>query len=134
MGSLGIKVISFDIGFIQTPVFGAVKYHPSGIEDYAAAEEHGATLFQTMLGNMPGDVDRCAEAIINVTKSTKRSFTMAPIGADALLSIREYMKLVNDNCDELADVANSVESDKPRRGFWTQADHYMFLERPEKPS
>lgn len=134
MASFGLKIISFEVGFIQTPVFGAIKFQPTGIEDYAAAEEHQAKISQSMFGNMPGDVNRCAEAIINVTRSAKRAFTMAPMGADALLSMREYTKLVNENCDELEDIAKSVESDEPRRGFWTQADHYCFLERPGEPS
>lgn len=134
MGTLGIKIISFDIGFVQTPVLGAIKFHPTGIEDYVPTQESQMAIGASMAGNMPGDVGNCAEAIIKATKSAKRAFTLVPLGADALLTIRKYAELLNDSCDEWDEVGKSVEGEGPRRGFWTEFEHYCVFESPAKQS
>jgi hypothetical protein len=79
----------------------------------------------TMPGNQPGDVTRCADAIVKAITTTQTNFSIVPIGSDALRTIREYAKYLNQTCDQWEDVAKSVDRDGPRRGFFEHVPHYV---------
>jgi hypothetical protein len=123
-----IKVISLDIGFVQTAVLDKVVFEPCPIEDYAPALKTLTDTVGSMMGKMPGDPDRCAEAIIQAVQKVDKNFSLVPLGSDSIATIREYAKYLEASCQEWEDVAKSVDQDGPKQGWFTNVSQYLLLD------
>lgn len=85
----------------------------------------------TLDGNQPGDPELCAERMVDVVRGEglaagKPVPLMVPIGKDACLTIRKAAEAELKACDTWQELAGSVETPEPRRGFFAMVDHYYF--------
>jgi hypothetical protein len=126
--SLNIKIINLEIGYIQTPMLAAFESYPCDIDDYAPVAERVARTLGSMEGNFPGDVTRCAEAVIKVEQTASPGLSIVPIGTDAVTTLRKYAEYIQTSCDKWGEVGNSIERDGPRQGFFAAVPHYVLFD------
>lgn len=115
-------------GYIKTPMIPNRRLEGCDLEDYAPIIDGMKEMTPAMIGNQPGDVQRCADAMIKVTNSATRNLSMVPLGSDAVATVRKYAELLIDSCNEWEIISSSVDRDGPKQGFYAQTPHYCLLD------
>lgn len=122
-----IKVISFDIGFIKTPIVPKSDFIPPKSESYQPLMEYVTKIAGGMLGNEPGDPDKLSDAMIHVVNVTEKPYSIVPMAKSALTTIRKYAEVLNQSCDEWEALAKGVDVDEPLKGTFADFNHYLFF-------
>lgn len=122
-----VKPICFDIGYIRTPVLDKMPMAVPENEDYKPMLEALGPLLESLIPNMPGSPQNCAEAIIKTVRDPNRKTMFVPLGSDALLTVREYAKSLLAACDEHEETAKGADLPGPKQGFFAQVPHYWNI-------
>ena len=127
MGQFNVRPILFELGFFKTLVLdNANRVYPTH-EDYRSVTDRMCTYFSTMGEYSPGDPGLCAKAIVDTVHDPNRKSMFAPLGSDALATIRNYATALLAACDENEEKAKSTDFPGPRKGFFKDVPQYWRI-------